>query len=108
MACITRSALKQWCELQEERERVDAHYHTTVFDMKAALEERIRRAEDIAAAFKHFKREVALAAEHTKTGKPIPSKQLRQLEMQGMTQSSKLHQHHCHAIITNHTVLPVL
>eukprot|EP00877_Chromochloris_zofingiensis_P012618 jgi/Chrzof1/760/Cz01g27190.t1 len=77
-----RSALKQWCELQEERERVDAHYHTTVFDMKAALEERIRRAEDIAAAFKHFKREVALAAEHTKTGKPIPSKQLRQLEMQ--------------------------
>eukprot|EP00879_Flechtneria_rotunda_P019667 GHRR01020665.1.p1 GENE.GHRR01020665.1~~GHRR01020665.1.p1 ORF type:complete len:373 (+),score=152.65 GHRR01020665.1:60-1178(+) len=75
-----RSALKMWIDLQEEKERVTAHYQVTVFDMKAALEGRIRRAEEIAATFAHFKREVALAAEHSKTGRPVGEKALAALE----------------------------
>ncbi|KAF6260717.1 hypothetical protein COO60DRAFT_1683532 [Scenedesmus sp. NREL 46B-D3] len=75
-----RSALKMWCELREERERVSAHFQATVMDMKSALEDRIRRAEDIAAAFAHFKREVCLAAEYSKTGRPVGEKALAALE----------------------------
>ncbi|KAF8067334.1 Ccdc96 [Scenedesmus sp. PABB004] len=63
-----RAALKAWGELREERERV------RVFEMKVALEGRIRRAEEIGAAFAHFKREVALTAEHAKTGRPVAEK----------------------------------
>eukprot|EP00775_Hariotina_reticulata_P011309 gene11309-11459_t len=75
-----RSALKLWCDLREERERVSVHYQVSVFEMKAALEGRIRRAEEIAATFAHFKREVSLAAEHSKTGRPVVSKVLDNLE----------------------------
>jgi hypothetical protein len=55
-------------------------------DMKSALEGRIRRAEDIAAAFAHFKREVCLAAEHSKTGRPVGDKALAALEERGAQQ----------------------
>jgi hypothetical protein len=58
----------------------------TVMDMKSALEGRIRRAEDIAAAFAHFKREVCLAAEHSKTGRPVGEKALAALEERGAQQ----------------------
>lgn len=51
--------------------------------MKSALEGRIQRAEEIANTLKHFKREVALAAEHSKTGKPIAQKLLTDMEAKG-------------------------
>jgi hypothetical protein len=52
--------------------------------MKSALEGRIQRAEEIANTLKHFKREVALAAEHSKSGKGISHKQLADLEARGV------------------------
>lgn len=51
--------------------------------MKTALEGRIQRAEEIANTLKHFKREVALTAEHSKTGKAIPHKVLSDMEGKG-------------------------
>lgn len=77
-----RSALKQWTELVEERTRTAAHYEAVTFEMKATLEERIKRADDISQSLKHFKQEVARAAEHSKTGKPISAKLLASLEQQ--------------------------
>lgn len=56
---------------------------TKVFDMKSALEGRIQRAEEIANTLQHFKREVALAAEHSKTGRPISQKLLADFEAKG-------------------------
>lgn len=51
--------------------------------MKSVLEGRIRRAEDIASTFAHFKREVCLAAEYSKTGRPVGEKVLQSLEQKG-------------------------
>ncbi len=51
--------------------------------IQAALEERIARADDVSGAFKHFKKEVARAAEHSKTGQPISAKVLAKLEARG-------------------------
>lgn len=56
---------------------------TRVFDMKSALEGRIQRAEEIANTLTHFKREVALAAEHSKSGRPISEKLLADVEAKG-------------------------
>lgn len=75
-----RAALRQWIEILEERDNVEAHYHTTIFDMKSTLEERIKRADDISKAYKHFRLEVAKSAEHSKTSRPISDKLLAQLE----------------------------
>jgi len=40
---------------------VEAHYQTTIFDMKSNLEERIKRADDVSKAYKHFRLEVSTA-----------------------------------------------
>jgi hypothetical protein len=56
---------------------------TKVHDMKTALEGRIQRAEEIGNTLRHFKREVALAAAHSKTGAPISQKQLADIEAKG-------------------------
>jgi hypothetical protein len=82
-ACLLRSALKQWAELREERDRTEASYQSRIFEAKAGLEGRIKRAEDISATFHHFRREVALAAEFTKSGRPLGERQLAQLEAAG-------------------------
>lgn len=60
-----------------------AAVQATVLDMKSVLEGHIRRAENIAAAFAHFKREVCLAAEHSKTGRPVGEKVLQAMEATG-------------------------
>mmetsp|Transcript_23724 Transcript_23724/g.52066 ORF Transcript_23724/g.52066 Transcript_23724/m.52066 type:complete len:532 (-) Transcript_23724:212-1807(-) len=77
-----RSALKLWVDTLEDRDRVEGHYQTTIFDMKSSLEERIKRADDISKAYKHFRLEVAKSAEHSKTGKPISERLLAQLEQE--------------------------
>lgn len=51
--------------------------------MKSVLEGRIRRAEDIASTFAHFKREVCLAAEYSKTGRPVGERVLQSLQQKG-------------------------
>ncbi|GIL43579.1 hypothetical protein Vafri_1283 [Volvox africanus] len=75
-----RAALRQWIEILEERDSVESHYQTTIFDMKSELEERIKRADDISKAYKHFRLEVAKSAEHSKTSRPISEKLLAQME----------------------------
>lgn len=78
-----KSSLKQWVEFLEDRDRVENHYQTTVFDMKSTLEDRIKRADDISKAYKHFRLEVAKSAEHSKTGRPISERLLAHLEREG-------------------------
>jgi hypothetical protein len=39
--------LRRWVDTLEDRDRVESHYQTTIFDMKSTLEERIKRADDI-------------------------------------------------------------
>lgn len=53
-----QQALVQWAEQQEEQERISTHFETQTFDMKARLEERMTRAEDIRKAFRVFQLEV--------------------------------------------------
>lgn len=67
----------------EERDAVESHYQGTIFDMKSTLEERIKRADDINKAYKHFRLEVAKSSEHSKTGRNISDKLLAQLEAEG-------------------------
>jgi hypothetical protein len=62
---------------------VAAHYGSTVFDLKLALEDRIRRAEEIAGAFADFKRQVALAARFGRSGRMLGEGALQQLEERG-------------------------
>ena len=50
------------------------HYETQTFDMKARLEERMTRAQDIRKAFRTFQLEVARSSENSRTGKPIPER----------------------------------
>lgn len=52
-------------------------------DMKSTLEERIKRADDISKAYKHFRLEVAKSAEHSKTARPISERLLASLEQEG-------------------------
>ena len=78
-----RSALKMWVDTLEERDRVEGHYQTNIFDMKSMLEDRIKRADDISKAYKHFKLEVARSAEHSKTCRPISDRLLSHLEQDG-------------------------
>lgn len=72
-----------WVDTLEERDRVEGHYQTNIFDMKSMLEDRIKRADDISKAYKHFKLEVAKSAEHSKTGRPISDRLLSHLEQDG-------------------------
>lgn len=79
----SRSALKMWVDTLEERDRVEGHYQTNIFDMKSMLEDRIKRADDISKAYKHFKLEVAKSSEHSKTCRPISDRLLSHLEQDG-------------------------
>ena len=72
-----------WIDTLEERDRVEGHYQTNIFDMKSMLEDRIKRADDISKAYKHFKLEVAKSAEHSKTSRPISERLLSHLEQDG-------------------------
>eukprot|EP00798_Chlamydomonas_sp_ICE-L_P012314 gene12314-15480_t len=85
-----KSALKVWIETLEERDRVEAHYQTSIFDLKSSLEERIKRADDIGKAYKHFRLEVAKSAEHSKTGKPISDRLLAQLDQEDLEKEEEV------------------
>ncbi|MEW5303341.1 MAG: hypothetical protein WDW36_006043 [Sanguina aurantia] len=85
-----KSSLKQWIEALEERHAVESHYQGTIFDMKGTLEERIKRADDISKAYKHFRLEVARSSEHSKTGRSISDKLLAQLEAEDLDKEEEV------------------
>eukprot|EP00967_Tisochrysis_lutea_P071949 scaffold95731_cov19-Tisochrysis_lutea.AAC.1 len=51
--------------------------------MKSNLEERIKRADDVSKAYKHFRLEVARSSEHSKTGRSISDRLLAMMEHEG-------------------------
>ena len=63
---------------------MENHYQTTIFDMKSNLEERIKRADNVARAYKHFRVEVARSSEHSKTGRNISDRLLALMEQEGV------------------------
>ena len=74
------TSLKQWVELREEIDRSAVHYDTLLMETRTTLEERVAKTKAIREAFSGFKREVALASENSRTGRPIPSKVVKAFE----------------------------
>lgn len=50
------------------------YYSTTIGEMKARLQEKETKAQDVQDSFAEFKREIAKAAVNSKTGKSISLK----------------------------------
>mmetsp|Transcript_7815 Transcript_7815/g.14795 ORF Transcript_7815/g.14795 Transcript_7815/m.14795 type:complete len:500 (+) Transcript_7815:235-1734(+) len=85
-----QQALVQWAEQQEEQERISTHFETQTFDMKARLEERMTRAEDIRKAFRVFQLEVARSSENSRTGNPIPEKIIQERMHQELRKAAEV------------------
>ncbi|KAJ3193932.1 Coiled-coil domain-containing protein 96 [Irineochytrium annulatum] len=67
-------------DLRAEFESLNSTNQKIVNEYKVRLEERILEAESKAAEFVKYKRGVALGAENSRTGKPLPVKIVDQLE----------------------------
>mmetsp|Transcript_11580 Transcript_11580/g.20867 ORF Transcript_11580/g.20867 Transcript_11580/m.20867 type:complete len:487 (-) Transcript_11580:445-1905(-) len=85
-----RSSLRQWTDILEDRDKVESHFQTSIFDMKSVLEERIKRADDIGRAYKQFRLEVARGAEYSKTGRGISDKLLSRLEAEDLQKEEEV------------------
>ncbi|KAI9333533.1 hypothetical protein DFJ73DRAFT_854122 [Zopfochytrium polystomum] len=66
--------------LRTEYETLNATNQKVVNEYKVKLEERIAEAQEKSIEFNRFKRSIALSAENSRTGKPIPGKVVEQLE----------------------------
>lgn len=64
--------------LNEELKNIQNYYDATVQEMKLRLEEKEMKATEVKESFMSFKREIAKAAEFSKSGKPIPPKVSRE------------------------------
>ncbi|KAJ3102623.1 Coiled-coil domain-containing protein 96 [Phlyctochytrium planicorne] len=67
-------------DLRNEFEMLNSTNQKVVNEYKLRLEERILEAESKATEFVKYKRTVALGAENSRTGKPLPTKVVDQLE----------------------------
>eukprot|EP00854_Cymbomonas_tetramitiformis_P006841 gene6841-8171_t len=85
-----QQALAQWAEQLEEKQRIQRHFETQTFDMKARLEERMTRANDIRNAFRNFKLEVARSSENSRTGKPIPERVIQEKMQQELKKEAEV------------------
>ncbi|DBA66193.1 hypothetical protein WJX79_009707 [Trebouxia sp. C0005] len=70
------SALTTSAKLAEEEQRIRNHFLSQTMSLKATLEEKLKKSEELRSTFHHFLTEVAKAAENSKTGRPIPHKVL--------------------------------
>lgn len=57
-----------------------SHYDAIAMDLQARLDEKEAKASEIQDSFIDFKREIAKAAENSRTGKPIPRRIIKQFE----------------------------
>ncbi|KAI8853550.1 hypothetical protein BC829DRAFT_439951 [Chytridium lagenaria] len=67
-------------DLRSEFETLNSTNQKIVNEYKLRLEERILEAESKATEFVKYKRNIALGAENSRTGKPLPTKVVDQLE----------------------------
>ncbi|KAJ3218967.1 Coiled-coil domain-containing protein 96 [Dinochytrium kinnereticum] len=67
-------------DLRSEFESLNSTNQKVVNEYKLRLEERILEAESKATEFVKYKRNIALGAENSRTGKPLPTKVVDQLE----------------------------
>lgn len=83
MLCGRRSALKQWADLADDKERLDQHYKTTLIELKNTVQKKKVHSEEISTAYRHFTMEVARASENPRSGRNIPPPVLNDLEKKG-------------------------
>lgn len=67
-------------ELRAEFNLINSTNKKIVSESKANLEERLVEVSAKAEEFSKYKRQIALAAENSRTGKPLPVKIVNQLE----------------------------
>ncbi|CAK9107551.1 Coiled-coil domain-containing protein 96 [Durusdinium trenchii] len=64
----------------ETLKRTREAYDKVAMELQTRLDEKEAKALEIRNSFAHFKREIAKAAENSRTGKPIPMRIIRQFE----------------------------
>ena len=65
---------------KDDLEATQGHYDAIAMDLQARLDEKEAKASEIQDSFIDFKREIAKAAENSRTGKPIPRRIIKQFE----------------------------
>ena len=77
-----RDALKNVNDAKDAIDREQSQYDDIALQLQDRLDEKEEKAENIRKSFATFKREIALAAENSRTGRPIPKKLLVNLRQQ--------------------------
>lgn len=65
---------------RDDLEATRSSFDAIAMDLQARLDEKEAKASEIQDAFVEFKREIAKAAENSRTGKPIPRRIIKQFE----------------------------
>ena len=69
-----RDALKNVNDAKDAIDREQSQYDEIALQLQDRLDEKEEKAENIRKSFATFKREIALASENSRTGRPIPKK----------------------------------
>ncbi|KAJ8603148.1 hypothetical protein CTAYLR_004565 [Chrysophaeum taylorii] len=96
-------ALAAILETKQKAERMQAEADRQTFELQSKLDEKEYTAKKIAESFREFKREIATNAEHSRTGKPIPPriiKQFEELEMKREAEVEKVRLKHINLRMT--------
>ncbi len=75
-----RDALKNVNDAKDAIDREQSQYDDIALQLQDRLDEKEEKAENIRKSFATFKREIALAAENSRTGRPIPKKIVSKFE----------------------------
>ncbi|KAL3147376.1 hypothetical protein ABBQ32_002856 [Trebouxia sp. C0010 RCD-2024] len=84
------SALTTCAKLAEEENRIQNHFASQTMSLKATLEEKLKKSEELRATFHHFLTEIAKSAENSKTGRPLPHKVLSDYTKQEAARDAEL------------------
>ena len=75
-----RHALKSVNDARGNLHQTQAQFDNTAMDLQTKLDEKESKATEIRDSFVQFKCEIAIAAENSRTGKPIPRRIITQFE----------------------------
>eukprot|EP00002_Diphylleia_rotans_P021843 TRINITY_DN4261_c0_g2_i1.p1 TRINITY_DN4261_c0_g2~~TRINITY_DN4261_c0_g2_i1.p1 ORF type:complete len:631 (-),score=212.53 TRINITY_DN4261_c0_g2_i1:818-2710(-) len=78
-------------ELRDELGKVKTQYDRASIELKSKVDEKDTKATEVRNQFMLFKREIALAAQNSRTGKPIPPKTVTQFEQLELKKDQDVH-----------------
>eukprot|EP00501_MAST-03F_sp_TOSAG23-6_P000186 GSMAST32.ASY1.ANO1.189.1 assembled CDS len=90
---LERRYLKQlsiWCDSLKELDEIRDTFNRQAMELQARLDDKQGKATEISESFADFKREIAKAAENSRTGKTIPRKIIRQFELAEQRKDSEM------------------